>query len=234
MENGKYNPLPDLIPEELIDRVRKFSPAQLCDGMKTLGVDRDGCMDADIMPVDENKLMIGTACTVDTGDGDNFPIHVAMYQCKPGYVMVVAGKGYREKAYLGDLIGATAAAMGLNGIVVDGMVRDKAGLARLDIPVYAKGFSQRGPGKKGPGGINVPVLCAGIRINPGDLIVGDGDGVTVIPRHLIEDVALETRKKDEYEIKRREVIAEYARCRKENLPLPDLTPAWVREMTTAL
>lgn len=232
MEKGNYHPFPELVSQELIDQVRAFSPAQLCDGMKTLGIEREGCMDASMMPIDEKKYMIGTACTVDTQDGDNFPIHVALYQSKPGYVMIVAGKGYEGKAYLGDLIASAGAAIGLNGMVVDGMVRDKIGLAGLDLPVYAKGFSQRGPGKKDPGGINVPVVCAGVKVNPGDLIVGDCDGVTVVPRERIAEVIAETRKKDEYEVKRRKVIAEYARCRKENKPLPNLMPDWVREMVS--
>lgn len=230
MEKGNYRPLPELIPQELIHRARKYAPAQLCDGMKTLGIEREGCMDASLMPLDDKKHMIGTACTVDTANGDNFPIHVALYQCKPGYVMVIAGKGYDGKAYLGDLIGSAGEAIGLNGMVIDGCVRDKAGLAALEMPIYAKGIMQRGPGKKDPGGINIPVVCAGVTVNPGDLVVGDCDGVTVIPRDRIEEVLAETAKKDGYEVKRREVIAEYARCRTENKPLPDLTPGWVKKM----
>ena len=230
MEKGDYRPLPDLIPQELLDRVKKYDTAQLCDGMKTLGIEREGSMDASLLPIDDKKRMIGTACTVDTSNGDNFPIHVALYQCKPGYVMVIAGKGYDGKAYLGDLIASAGEAIGLAGMVVDGCVRDKPGLATLEMPVYAKGLMQRGPGKKDPGGINVPVVCAGVTVNPGDLVVGDYDGVTVIPRDRIEEVITETAKKDEYENKRRKVIAEYACARKENKPLPDLTPGWVKDM----
>ena len=117
--------------------------------------------------------MVGTACTVDTEDGDNFPVHVAIYQGKPGYVLVVAGKGYTERAYMGDLMGSAADAIGLAGIVVDGYVRDKTGLAALDIPIYAKGFMQRSPLKKGPGEINTIVTCAGVKVAPGDRVVGD-------------------------------------------------------------
>ncbi len=230
MEKGDYHPLPDLIPQALLDQVKKYDTAQLCDGMKTLGIEREGAMDASLLPIDDKKRMIGTACTVDTANGDNFPIHVALYQCKPGYVMVIAGKGYDGKAYLGDLIASAGEAIGLAGMVVDGCVRDKPGLAALEMPVYAKGLMQRGPGKKDPGGINVPVVCAGVTVNPGDLVVGDYDGVTVIPRDRIEEVITETAKKDEYENKRRKVIAEYACARKENKPLPDLTPGWVKDM----
>ncbi len=226
----KYNELPELIPDEIIKRVKKLSPAQLCDGMAALGIERNGCMDMSLSAIDDKKVMIGTAYTVDTEDGDNFPIHVAIYQGKPGYVLVVAGKGYTERAYMGDLMGSAADAIGLNGIVVDGYVRDKTGLAALNIPIYAKGFMQRSPAKKGPGEINTTVMCAGVKVTPGDLVVGDYDGVTVVPRDRIEEVLVAAEKKDDYEAKRRAKIAEYRECKAEGKPLPDLAPAWVVEM----
>lgn len=228
--SAKYNELPELIPDEIIERVKKLSPAQLCDGMAALGIERNGCMDMSLSAIDDKKVMIGTAYTVDTEDGDNFPIHVAIYQGKPGYVLVVAGKGYTERAYMGDLMGSAADAIGLNGIVVDGYVRDKTGLAALDIPIYAKGFMQRSPAKKGPGEINTTVMCAGVKVEPGDLVMGDYDGVTVVPRDRIEEVLTAAEKKDEYEAKRRAKIAEYRVCKAEGKPLPDLAPAWVTEM----
>ena len=230
MSNNQYYELPELIPDEIIERVKKLSPAQLCDGMASLGIERNGCMDADLLPLDDGKLMVGTACTVDTEDGDNFPIHVAIYQGKPGYVLVVAGKGYTERAYMGDLMGGAAAAIGLSGIVIDGYVRDKTGLAALDIPIYAKGFMQRSPDKKGPGEINTVVTCAGVKVTPGDLVVGDYDGVTVIPRGRIEEVLTAAEKKEDYELKRRDAIANYRKCREEGRELPYLAPAWVTEM----
>ena len=230
MSNNQYYELPERIPEEIIERVKKLSPAQLCDGMASLGIERNGCMDADLLPLDDGKLMVGTACTVDTEDGDNFPIHVAIYQGKPGYVLVVAGKGYTERAYMGDLMGGAAAAIGLSGIVIDGYVRDKVGLAALDIPVYAKGFMQRSPAKKGPGEINTVVTCAGVKVAPGDLVVGDYDGVTVIPRGRIEEVLAAAEKKGDYELKRRDAIDNYRKCREEGRELPNLAPAWVTEM----
>lgn len=230
MSKAKYNEMPDLISEDIIERVKKLSPALLCDGMKDLGIFREGCMDASILPVDEKDLIVGTAYTVDTEEGDNFPIHLAIYQGKPGYVLIVAGKGYQEKAYIGDLMSSAADAIGLNGIVVDGYVRDKLGLKDLSIPIFAKGFMQRGPGKKGPGEINTTVVCGGIKVEPGDLVVGDCDGVTVIPRDRIEEVLVKAEKKFAYEKERMNKIAEYRRCLQEGKTLPDLTPGWVHEM----
>lgn len=234
MNNVKYQKLPEQIPQETIDRVLKLSPAQLCDGMKDLGIAREGCMDANLTPINESKIMVGTACTVDTQEGDNFPIHVAIYQGKPGYVLVVAGKGYTERAYMGDLMGAAANAVGLNGIIIDGYVRDKDGLKDLDFPIYSKGYMQRGPSKVGPGEINTSVTCAGVKVEPGDLVFGDQDGITVIPRDMIEIVLEKAEKKNVYEIERRKTIDDYIFCRNEGKELPDITPGWVNEMKEKL
>lgn len=226
-----YFPLPSLIEKELIERASHFSTAELCDGMKDLNINRDGAMDSALMPIDGNLHMVGTACTVETEDGDNFPIHVALYQGKPGYVLLIDGKNYTERPYMGDLMGATAKAVGLNGIVVDGLVRDRIGLREMHLPVYSKGFMQRGPSKKGPGKINVPIMCAGVIVHPGDLVVGDYDGVTVVPREHIGAVLAAAEKKKTYEENRRIVIAEYANCRAEGKELPELAPDWVLKMT---
>ncbi len=230
MNTEHYHALPELIPEHLLERFRALSPAQLCDGMQSLGIPRNGCMDASLMPLDESKVMLGTAYTVDTEDGDNFPIHVAIYQGQPGYVLVVAGKAYPGRAYIGDLMAGAAEAVGLSGLVIDGCVRDKLGLAQLTIPVYAKGIMQRSPAKQGPGKINSPVTCAGVEVAPGDLVFGDYDGVTVVPRARLEEVLLASEKKNAYETQRRAVIDEYARCRASGAPLPTLAPAWVTEL----
>ncbi len=222
-QEEKYHPMPELLSKEIIERISKLSPALLCDGMKGLGVSRDGCMEPEIMSIDDQKILIGTAYTVDTEDGDNFPINEAIYMGKSGYVLVVAGKGYRERAYMGDLMCSAAAAVGLNGVVIDGYVRDKAGLQALDIPVYTKGFVQRGPNNKGPGAINMAVVCGGVRVEPGDLIFGDCDGITVVPRNLITQVLENAEKRNDFEIERRKVIEEYANCLLQGKEPPDIT-----------
>lgn len=228
-----YAPLPDPIPQALMDRVAKLGSAMLCDGMNGLGLHRDGCLDSDLMPVDPESVMIGTACTVETELGDNFPIHVAIYQGKPGYVLMVAGGGCTDRAYLGDLLGGAARATGLNGIVVDGCVRDRLGLKELGLPVFAKGYCQRSPLKQNPGRINAVVMCGGVRVKPGDLVYGDCDGVTVVPREHLEEVIAKAEKKGLYEAKRRVIIEEYRTCREQGKPLPELAPDWVLEMMAA-
>lgn len=226
----EYYELPPLLDQEIVERASKFGTAELCDGMKGLGILNDGCMEASMMPIDENTKIVGTACTVETQDGDNFPIHVAIYQSKPGYILVVDGKGYTKAAYIGDLMGGASKAIGLNGIVIDGMVRDKIGLREMKMPVYAKGFMQKGPSKVGPGKLNSPIMCAGVNVNPGDLVVGDADGVTVVPRERIEEVLDLAEKKMNYEVKRRKAISNYVECREKDEELPNLAPDWVLEM----
>lgn len=224
------HPMPELLSQEIIVRASKLNAAQLADGMKGLGIPNDGCMDAGIMPVDIDMRVVGTAMTVDTKDGDNFPIHVATYSGKPGYVMVIDGKGYAGKAYFGDLIMGAASAVGYAGMICDGYVRDRKGCIALGMPVYARGFMQRGPGKKDPGEINLPVTCGGITVHPGDLIVGDYDGVTVVPRDRILEVLLKAEEKADYEKKRDSAIEAYKAALVAGKEPPQLAPQWVLDM----
>lgn len=229
--SNNYNPMPELLPEDVIERARKLNPALLCDGMKGLGIPMDGCMEASIMPVDPNApMMVGTAMTVETDNGDNFPIHVATYSSKPGYVMVVDGKGFKERPYFGDLIVHAAKAVGLEGIVIDGYTRDRQGVTELGFPVFSKGLMQRGVNKKEPGKMNIPVNCGGIVVNPGDLVVGGSDGVTVVPRDRIEEVLKAAEEKAAYEDARDATIEEYIRCVAEGKEPPQLAPQWCLDL----
>lgn len=226
-----YNPLPEPLPEEVIERAKKLNPALLCDGMKGMGVPMDGAMEAAMLPVNPNApLMVGTALTVETDNGDNFPIHVATYSAKSGYVMVVDGKGYQERPYFGDLIVHAAKAVGLAGIVMDGYTRDREGITQLNFPVFSKGLLQRGVVKKDPGNMNVPVQCGGITVNPGDLVVGGSDGVTVVPRDKVYEVLEKAEEKAAYEDARDATIDEYTRCVREGKQPPQLAPQWVLDM----
>lgn len=224
------NEFPQLLSEDIIKRAEKLNPALLCDGMKGLGILKDGCMEHSIMPVDISMKVVGTAMTVKTDNGDNFPIHVATYACKPGYVMVIDGNNFLDRAYFGDLIMSAAKAVGINGMIVNGMVRDREGCIELGLPVYAKGFMQAGPIKRDPGELNVPIICGGVNVNPGDLIVGGADGVTVVPRDRIEEVLEKAEEKLAYEQEREEVIKAYEEALKNSSQLPQLAPDWVMDM----
>lgn len=226
-----YNSLPEPLPDDVIERAKKLNPALLCDGMKGMGVPMDGAMEASMLPVNPNApLMVGTAMTVETNNGDNFPIHVATYSAKPGYVMVVDGKGYKERPYFGDLIVHAAKAVGLAGIVMDGYTRDREGVTELNFPVFSKGLLQRGVVKKDPGNMNVTVRCGGITVDPGDLVVGGSDGVTVVPRDKVYEVLEKAEEKAAYEDARDATIDEYIRCVEEGKEPPQLAPQWVLDM----
>ena len=222
-----------LLPAEVIERVKKLNVPLLLDGVKAAKLDilNDGCMDMHINAVDRGMTVVGTALTVETDNGDNFPIHVASYSFKAdGYVMVIDGKGYEGRAYFGDLIMGACQAVGFEGMVVDGCTRDRDGNIELDFPVYSRGFMPRGPIKKNEGNINTPIVCGGVKVNPGDLVVGDSDGVCVIPVEHIETVLAEAEKKQAYEAKREETIAAYRKARAEGGELPQLAPQWVLDM----
>lgn len=224
---------PELIPDELIERVKKLNPALLCDGMKGMGVPMDGCMEAAIMPVnpDPDMLMVGTAVTIETDGGDNFPIHVATYSAPAeGYVMVIDGKNFQERPYFGDLIMGAAKAVGYRGMVIDGYCRDKQGCLEMNFPVYSKGQLQRGVLKKNLGEINAPIRCGGVTVRPGDLVMGGADGVTVVPRELLEQVLAKAEEKAAYEENRDAVIAAYNRAKAEGKELPQLAPQWVLDL----
>lgn len=223
----------DLIEEKYLERARKLGVALLCDGVKKAKLDLPncGCMDAEIMPVDKNMTMVGTALTVETDNGDNFPIHVASYSAPTaGYVMVIDGKGYKEKAYFGDLIMGACQSVGFEGMVVDGYTRDRLGNIELGFPVYSRGFMPNGPVKEKQGNINGEITCAGVKVAPGDLVVGDSDGVCVIPRQHLDVVLDMAEEKLAYENKRNETIRAYREAKRAGTELPQLAPQWVLDM----
>ena len=227
------HPSAPLLPEETIQRCRRLSVPLILDGVKAAGLELagGGCMDAAILPVSPEMKVVGTALTVETGEGDNFPIHLASYsQAGDGYVMVIDGKGYMGRAYFGDLIMGACQAAGFKGMVVDGCTRDREGNIALGFPVYSRGLMPRGPVKKDQGEVNVPIRCAGVEVEPGDLVMGDSDGVCVIPRRHIETVLAEAEKKLAYEEKRTETIAAYRKAREKGGPLPQLAPQWVLDL----
>ena len=124
--------------------------------------------------------LCGPAITVRVRPGDNLMIHKAMLIAEPGDVIVVDGGGIVSQAVAGGLMRTTALARKLGGFVIDGAIRDIAEWAEGGMPVFARGHTHRGPSKDGPGEVNVPISCAGLAVNPGDLVLGDADGVIAI------------------------------------------------------
>jgi regulator of RNase E activity RraA len=223
----------ELIEKKYLDRARSLGVALLCDGVKKSGLDipNCGCMDAGIMPVDRGMTMVGTALTVETSEGDNFPIHLASYSTpSEGYVMVIDGRAYSHKAYFGDLIMGACQAVGFQGMVIDGYTRDRDGNIELGFPVYSRGFMPNGPIKKDEGNVNTEITCGGIRVCPGDLVVGDSDGVCVIPSAYIEQILDMAEAKMAYELERRCAIDAYKKAKQNGMELPQLAPQWVLDM----
>jgi RraA family protein len=128
--------------------------------------------------------LIGTALTVRTRPGDNLAIHQALEQIQPGDVIVVDGGGDLTRALVGDIMKHIAEARGAAGFVIDGAIRDVAAFRASDFPCFARGVIHRGPYKDGPGEINVPVSIGGMVVDPGDIVVGDEDGVVAFPQSV--------------------------------------------------
>jgi len=133
-----------------------------------------------LTPYHKPKPLAGTAVTVRTRAGDNFTIHRAFDFCRPGDVLVIDGGGEHTQALMGEIMATYAESLGVQGLVIDGAIRDVGSIRSKDFPVYARGVTHRGPYKSGPGEINVPVVVGGMVVNPGDIIVGDEDGVLAI------------------------------------------------------
>lgn len=150
---------------------------------------------------DPSLTLCGVALTVRVRPGDNLMIHKALTLAHPGDVLVVDGAGETAQALAGGLMRLAALARGVAGFVLDGAIRDVEEWAQGDLPVFARGHSYRRPGKDGPGEINVPITCAGLAVAPGDLVLGDADGVIAAPparlAQLLEEVRAKQAQEDE-------------------------------------
>lgn len=141
-----------------------------------------------LRPFHKEGKLVGTAITVKTRPGDNLMVHKAIDLAEPGDVIVVDAGGDTTNAIAGEIMVRIAQKRGIAGFVIDGSIRDTEAIANDVFPVYARGVTHRGPYKDGPGEINVPVSVGGMIVHPGDIIVGDEDGVAVVPQGSAEEV----------------------------------------------
>lgn len=174
-----YTPLDPAV----LDRWRAVPPAVAGDCMN-----RDRCMDSSVSPLAEGYTMVGHARTVSVMAGDNGAVHAALPLLQPGEILVVTAGGAGEVAIIGEIIAECAKTQGCAGIVLDGAVRDVGSLRGLGIPVYAAGATPRGPHKGFGGEIDAPIACGGVVVAPGDLVLGDDDGICVVPRARCDEV----------------------------------------------
>ena len=152
-----------------------------------------------LRPMHGGGVMAGPALTVRTRPGDNLMVHKAIDIAEPGDVIVVDAGGDLTTAIIGELMAAQAAQRGVAGLVINGSIRDSASLRAGRFPVYAAGVTHRGPYKDGPGEINVPVAFDGMVIEPGDLVLGDDDGLLAVPVAALETVYAAARAKHQAE-----------------------------------
>ncbi|HEV2673110.1 MAG TPA: 4-carboxy-4-hydroxy-2-oxoadipate aldolase/oxaloacetate decarboxylase [Aliidongia sp.] len=177
------------------------------DSLKRLGAatiheaqGQTGALTCAIKPIDPDMCLVGTALTVDVVPGDNLVIHHALTRAQAGDVLVVDAKGFVEAGPWGDILTTAAKQAGIVGLVIDGAVRDANVIIKMGFPVFARGLSIRGTQKNQPGRINVPIICGGVRIEPGDIIVGDRDGVVAVSRARLDDMLTAATKREAVEM----------------------------------
>lgn len=175
--------LPDVVRDiarvdaQVVEQAAQFPSSILADV-----AGRRGGLHGRIAPLAPSMRFAGPAITVEVRPGDNLMIHAAMAVAQPGDVIVVDGKGDLSSALMGEIMSQQCVALGIAAVVIDGAVRDSEAIRELGFPMYAAGLNPNGPTKFVPGRLNHPISIGGVTVNPGDLVVGDADGVTVIER----------------------------------------------------
>ena len=184
------------VSAEIVDAFRGLPVANISDCMA-----RMSAAGARLRPLHKGGPLAGAALTVRCRPGDNLMIHKALTMGQPGDVLVVDAGGDLTNALMGEIMVARAVKSGFAGIVLNGAARDSEAIGQGDFPFYAAGVTHRGPYRDGPGEINVPIAIDGMVIHPGDLIVGDADGLLCVPFDDAERLLAATHKKTEVERK---------------------------------
>lgn len=185
------------VSPELVKKASQYQAAILADV-----AGRRGALGGRIAPLGRHMKVAGPAFTVEVRPGDNLMFHAALALAQPGDVIVVDGKGDQTSALCGTIMSTQAQAAGIAGFVLDAAARDSDELAQGDFPVFCVGTNPNGPTKGLAGRVNWPVTLAGVTVNPGDLIIGDADGVVVIPRENAEEIVALAQGKVDAEAKR--------------------------------
>jgi 4-hydroxy-4-methyl-2-oxoglutarate aldolase len=171
----------------LLDRFAKFQAAAIHEGLG-----KRGALTNDFKPIYPGAKFCGSAFTIKGYPGDNLMLHVAISLAQPGDVLVCSVSGYREAGHWGEIVSVAAMQKGVAALVIDGSVRDAEPIQKLNFPIFATALSMKGTTKKQAGTINHPLAIGGIIVNPGDIVLGDVDGVVVVPQAEAEAVLAKT------------------------------------------
>ena len=181
------------LTKEVLEKLQKLPTGNVADS--NTSAPRQGVMDSGIKPLDPKSHVVGRAVTARCYPGDNLALHQAIYTAEAGDVLILDCHGYTEAGHFGDIMALACQVRGIAGVVIDGSCRDAEDIKALGLPVFVRALNPSGTVKKSLGEVNVPVNCGGIRVNPGDIILGDCDGVVVVPQEFEDEVFAKAQEK---------------------------------------